>query len=433
MKNITLVLLSFFIVSCGSKLSPKQELAQKIADDKNLVYVDSLARLTIKTGFDIESVHSQIWVREMNTFIEHALEVVPRENIKNAILLFFAMQQPNGETVDGYVLHEDFTWSDNTPYYSKAAPEHVGFKNTVQTDQETSLIQMVGKYILKTGDTAILQEDVAGKTVEERIEDMINYLMTERYNVEYGLLWGAMTADWGDIQPNDSFGKDLNEFSHEAIDVYDNAMMIIALDYLEKVVPDPYKKAKWAQMSDEFSTNTRRYLWDVENAKFIPHIYPSGSPIPTGFDENQIFYHGGTAVAIEAALLTNDEIKDVLDQMVLNVQLSGMPSIGMTMYPAYPKNFFKGSMKTPYVHQNGGDWTWFGGRMIQQLIDNGFVEEAYQQVQPMLKRVVKNKNFFEWYAMGGVPRGSENFKGSAGVLAKSIEMFKAWSKENHPI
>lgn len=432
MKNITLFLLSIFIVSCASKPNPDQELAQKIADDKNLVFVDSLARYTIKQGFNAGNGYSQIWARDMNSFVELAVEVTPQEEIKNAILLFFAMQQPNGEMVDGYVVHEDFTWFDDTPYYSKAAPDHVGFKNTVETDQETSLIQMVGKYILKTGDTAILQEVVVGKTVEERIEDMINYLMAERYNAEYGLLWGAMTADWGDVQPNDSFGCDWNELSHEAIDAYDNAMMIIALDYLEKVVSDPYKKAKWAQMSDEFSTNTRKHLWDVENMKFIPHIYPNGSPIPADFDENQIFYHGGTAVAIEAGLLTKEEIKAVLDQMVLNVQLSGMPSIGLTMYPSYPKGFFEGGMSTPYVYQNGGDWTWFGGRMIQQLIANGFVEEAYEQVQPMLKRVVKNNDFYEWYAMGGVPSGSANFKGAAGVLAKSIEMFNDWSKENQP-
>lgn len=31
--------------------------------------------------------------------------------------------------------------------------------------------------------------------------DMIAYLKKERYNTKYGLLIGATTADWGDVQP----------------------------------------------------------------------------------------------------------------------------------------------------------------------------------------------------------------------------------------
>ena len=82
-------------------------------------------------------------------------------------------------------------------------------------------------------------------------------------------------------------------------------------------------------------------------------------------------------------------------------------------------------MAKPYVYQNGGDWTWFGGRMIQQLVANGFIEEAYDEIRPMIDRVIKNQGFFEWYGMGGVPSGSGHFKGSAGVLAKAIEMMSA--------
>ena len=112
--------------------------------------------------------------------------------------------------------------------------------------------------------------------------------------------------------------------------------------------------------------------------------------------------------------------------MLENVRLSGMPSIGLTLYPTYPEGFFRGGMSKPYIYQNGGDWTWFGGRMIQQLIANGMVKE----VRPMIDRVIKNQGFYEWYGKGGVPSGSGHFKGSAGVLAKAIEMFNQWSEEN---
>lgn len=414
--------------SCTTN-NPQQQLAETILNDTAFHQVDSMARSIIRQGFNAGSGYSQIWARDMNTFIEVACEETNQADIRNAILLFFALQQPNDEMIDGYVLKPDFTWYDNHPYYADAAPDHVGFKNTVETDQESSLIQIVGKYIRKTGDTSILREDVAGRTVSERMDDMVDYLMRERYSEQYGLLFGAMTADWGDVQPNDDFGCDTNELSSRAIDVYDNAMFLIALDYLQEMTDDTLLLKKWKGIREQIAQNVRKHLWDAERKKFIPHLYIDPSPIPAGFDENQIHYHGGTAIAIEAGLLSKEEIAVVNAQMLENVRLSGMPSIGLTLYPTYPEGFFRGGMSKPYVYQNGGDWTWFGGRMIQQLVANGFVEEAYAEIRPMIDRVIKNRGFFEWYGMGGVPSGSGNFKGSAGVLAKAIEMMNDWAEE----
>ena len=234
---------------------------------------------------------------------------------------------------------------------------------------------------------------------------MIDYLMKERYNEQYGLLYGAMTADWGDVQPNDDFGCDMNELSDPAIDVYDNAMFIIALDFMQEMTADNVDKTRWKELRQHIAANTRKHLWDEQRQKFIPHIYLEKSPIPEGFNELDVHYHGGTAIAIEAGLLSPEEIAVVNAQMLENV-------------------------RKPYIYQNGGDWTWFGGRMIQQLIANGMVKEAYEEVRPMIDRVIKNQGFYEWYGKGGVPSGSGHFKGSAGVLAKAIEMFNQWSEEN---
>ena len=420
-------LLGACLFSCAAP-NQEQELAKTILQDKTLQQVDSMARDIIRQGFNAGSGYSQIWARDMNTFIEVACEESDPKDLRNAILLFFALQQPNDEMIDGYVLKPDFTWNDTTPYYSDAAPEHVAFKNTVETDQESSLIQIVGKYIRKTGDRSILAEEVAGRSVLERMDDMIDYLLRERYSEQYGLIYGAMTADWGDVQPNDDFGCDMNELSARAIDVYDNAMLIIALDYLQEMTDDTALLSKWKGLRDRLAKNVRTHLWDTRRQKFIPHIYLDPSPIPAGFDENEVHYHGGTAVAIEAGLLSPEEIRTVNAQMLENVRLSGMPSIGLTLYPPYPDGFFHGAMSKPYIYQNGGDWTWFGGRMIQQLVANGMTQEAYDELRPMIDRVLKNKGFFEWYGMGGVPSGSGHFKGSAGVLAKAIEMLDDWAK-----
>lgn len=431
MNTKNLLAAAFCALACScSTPTPNQQLAQTILNDANLQQVDSMARAVIKSGFNAGSGYSQIWARDMNTFIETACEESDPAQLREAILLFFALQQPNNEMIDGYVLKEDFTWYDDTPYYSDAAPKHVAFKNTVETDQETSLIQIVGKYVAKTGDRTILDEKVAGISVQDRMKLMVEYLLRERYSEPHGLLFGAMTADWGDVQPNDDFGCDMNELSTPAIDVYDNAMFIIALDYLQQLADTDTDKERWKALSKQTSDNVRTHLWDADRQKFRAHIYLDKSPIPEGFNEEEVHYHGGTAVAIEAGLLSYDEIATVNNQMLENVRLSGMPSIGLTLYPTYPEGFFTGGMANAYVYQNGGDWTWFGGRMIQQLARNGYTQEAYDEIQPMIERVVKNDGFYEWYGQGNVPSGSGHFKGSAGVLAKAIEMLNEWAMAN---
>lgn len=410
-----------------------EDLCTTIKNDKSLQIVDSMARAVIRSGLNAGSGYSQIWARDLNTFIETACEEVDRNYLRHAILLFFALQQPNNEMIDGYVLKKDFTWNDDTPYYSPNAPEHVGFKNTVETDQETSLIQLVNKYIRKTNDKSILQEKIAGRTVLQRMNDMIEYLLKERFDATHGLLWGAMTADWGDVQPMDDFGCDLNNLSFKAIDVYDNAMFIIALDAMATMTEDTKARKHWKNLRNKIAVNVRKYLWDKKNNKFIPHIYLDKSPIPKDFDENKIFYHGGTTIAMEAGLMSKEEIKKANAQMLENVRLSQMPSIGLTLYPPYPDNFFHGGMSRPYIYQNGGDWTWFGGRTIQQLIAHGMVKEAYEEMRPMIDRVIKNNGFYEWYGQGNKPSGSGHFKGSAGTLAKAIQMLHTWCNSQTPI
>ncbi len=110
--------------------------------------------------------------------------------------------------------------------------------------------------------------------------------------------------------------------------------------------------------------------------------------------------------------------------MLKNQKLANAQSIGITVYPPYPKGYFMNPFMVPFGYHNGGDWSWWGGRMIQQLILNGFIEEAWEEIQPMVDRVIKNNGFYEWYTIDGIPKGAGNFRGEAGVLAKAIEMLR---------
>lgn len=430
MKKAIIFLLSIVLISCTAKEQNNQALAKRILADQSMQIVDKMARELMKKGFYAGSGYQMVWSRDLNTFIELSCEEYDLKVLRENLLMFFHFQQENGELLDGYVPRAGFTWEDPNTYESKTAPDHIGFKNTVETDQETSLIQAIAKYITKTNDVSILDEKVAGKTVYQRLVIAIEYLLTERYSKEYGLITGATTFDWGDVQVEGGTIVDIDELSHWSIDVYDNAMFAIALENMESFTTDSNEEQRWKELHSSITSNIKKHLWDPANNKFIPHLYLDGSPFPGEFDENAIHYHGGTAIAIEAGILNKKEISKVLSHMKNNVKLSGAPSIGLTLFPPYPKEVLGENVSPPYHYQNGGDWTWFGGRMIQQLLAYGFVEDAYTLAKPMFDRVLENNGFYEWYNMDGTPEGSANFKGSAGVLAKSIAMFRDWAQKH---
>jgi hypothetical protein len=391
-------------------------IKSEILKDSSLNRVKSMAADLIKTGFNAGSGYGEVWIRDFNTFIELSCKLMPRDSIKDRLRVFFQMQGDDGNIVDGYIPKKKADVGYNY-IYSKNAPDFAGHKNTVETDQETSLIQAVYKYVTATKDYNFLNENIDGKSVQSRLSDALEFLMNKRYSPEYGLIYGATTVDWGDVQPETNWGVVLDSTSHLAIDIYDNAMLVIALNNYIELFPG---SKRWEDVRDKIRANIRKYLWDEKGQKFIPHIYLNGSPFPASFDENKINYHGGTTVAIKAGLLNKKEIQEVNEQMLRDVKLSGAMSIGLTIYPPYPEGYFQNKGMYPYGYQNGGDWTWFGARTITQLAKYGFLKEAYDEIKPMIDRVIKNNGFYEWYTVDGKPAGSGSFRGSAGVLYTAI-------------
>ena len=430
-KEFVAVFVLVMLMACSSsvKKGADKELAGLVAQNEYFPLVKGKALEIMKTGFNAGDGYREVWIRDYNTFIELAVQVFPKEELKENLLVFCRMQGDDGNIIDGFTPIEKIGKGETDFSYSKLEPRYAAHKNSVETDQESSLIQAFYKYIKLTGDTSVLTEKVGDKTVAERLEWAMDFLMQHRFNQQYGLIIGATTADWGDVQPEHGWGVDLDANTHPAIDIYDNAMFIIALNNLTELLPAT--KGKWDPIRESIAQNSRKYLWDSAKQKFIPHIYlEKGSPFPADFNENEIYYFGGTAIAVEAGLLSKEEIKISLDEMIKRVKQAGAPSIGLTLYPPYPEGFFANKIMNPeYSYQNGGDWTWFGGRMIQELIKNGFLQEAYEQIQPMVKRVKDNNGFYEWYSVDNKPRGSGTFRGEAGVLYSAITMLEEAVKE----
>lgn len=428
-RGLMLILLILIPLKGFSQLNNK-EISREILADRDLEVVYQKGLEILGTGFNAGTVYAETWIRDLNTFLVHSLLVTPREDVRESLLRFFCFQGFDGNMIDGYMeIPKD---EEIDLYYRSVRHDMAGYafhKNTVETDHETSLIQAVFKYIETTGDKAFLQEEINGMTVLERLQMMLNWLMNNRYSEKFGLIWGATTADWGDVQPNHPWGVKFDETTVPAVDIYDNAMLLIALDNFIELHSDPQVIAQWKETYDQVRDSIRKHLWDKENQKFIPHLYFTCKQFED-IDERQIYYHGGTAVAILAGLLESDEILASLHKMQENVKAAGAQSIGLTLYPTYPEGAFLNPGMGPYQYQNGGDWTWFGARMITALVRHGFAGEAYEELQAMISRVIQNDGFYEWYTIEGEPKGAGNFRGSAGVLMEAIDALRAWANEN---
>jgi glycogen debranching enzyme len=412
----------------GSDSNSNAELAKQILADKRLDQVEAMA-LKLLSGFNAGTSYGEIWIRDFNTFIDGSLRVHDKESVKEKLLLFFKIQGADGNVPDGAVKSDQA----NVGYqyiYSELAPGWAAHKNTVETDQESSLIQAVKKYVDATGDKTILAESIGGKTVLARMDAALQYVLTHRWSEKYGLVIGATTVDWGDMQAQNGWGVAINDQTKWAIDIYDNAMFFMAINDFISLIPEDYHSAiNWKKTAKQLKNNIRKHLWDAKAQKYIPHLYLDGSPFASDFNEREILYTGGTACAILAGLNSKKEISEINRQFIAMTQKEKFATIGMTVYPPYPLAAFPNV--PPYTYQNGGDWTWFGGRMVQALTENGFIAQAYAEISPMIDRVLKNNGFFEWYDVKtGEPKGSGDFRGEAGVLYDAIEQLRTWAKAN---
>lgn len=414
-----------------SETHRKEILAKRILNDKRLDHVQNKAQELFRSkggSFNAGSSYPETWIRDFATFVEIALKTESKDTIKDRLLRFLDFQGEDGNIVDGYVHYLDYR--EQYDYiYSKTAPEYKAHKNTVETDQESSFVMAIARYIRTAGDKEILSVVKNGKTVLQRCEMALDFVRHERFSDKYGLVKGATTIDWTDVQPEHPWGVYLTEDTHWCLDVYDNAMYVMAIDaYLDWIRENGKKYDEWSRLADSIRSKVRKHLWDPERQKFIPHIYLNGSPFASieGFNEDAIYYFGGTVSAILAGMLNEQEIRTAFETMIEIKKRSGSMTIAITNYPPYPEGSFKNKMVRPYIYVNSADWTWWGGRGIEAMIKTGHLDLAYQEIGPFLDRVIQNDGFYEWYSvLDHTPHGSHGFLGSAGALEKAIVLMKA--------
>jgi hypothetical protein len=356
-------------------------------------------------GFRAGTDYPQIWLRDANTIIPASRYFYDKAYLSSWLEEHLAFQEENGSLRD---------WVD-----SRGKSD----KNTTETDQEASAVQ-ASYQIFELLGPGWLEKEIKGEKIIHRLEKSLDFVFRSRFNKEYGLITGAHTADWGDVDMVDEDQKAIyvDEKTHWTADIYDQSMIYQACLNLARMFDSMKKKKKsalWQKKSESIKANSNKWLWQKEKGFYKVHLHLDS--LHHTFDEEDIFAMGGNTVAIISGLATSEKSRQIIAQALKRQKSSKVSTISGTLLPPYPKGLFKHPMlDDPFEYQNGGQWDWFGGRLIYAMFENGFSRMAKEKLIEILKKNLANSGFFEWENREGVGHGSDYFCGSAGSLGKAI-------------
>ncbi|MHC4245069.1 MAG: hypothetical protein ACYSU4_21885, partial [Planctomycetota bacterium] len=77
-----------------------KELAEKILNNPDLTLVLEKGKSILKKGLTAGSGYGEVWIRDLNTFIELALEIQDKAKLRRSLLVFFHFQPNNGNIID---------------------------------------------------------------------------------------------------------------------------------------------------------------------------------------------------------------------------------------------------------------------------------------------------------------------------------------------
>lgn len=356
-------------------------------------------------GFSAGTSYPQIWLRDANTIIPASRYFYDGIDLRSWLEEHLAFQKQNGSLEDWINSREE---SD---------------KNTSETDQETSAVQAAFQIFEILG-PSWLEKKIDKKTIIDRLEKSLQFVLSARQNKKYGLLTGAHTADWGDVDMVDDNQQAIyvDERTHWTADIYDQSMFALACQNLAQMFDAMGQKKKssdWLQKSEWIKKNANKWLWQKGRGFYRIHIHLDS--MQHEFDEDNIFAMGGNTSAMLAGLADKDKCSSIIKVAIARQKSFQMSTISGTLLPPYPKNTFKHpQVDDPYEYQNGGQWDWFGGKLIYSMFEHGFSSLAKEKLIEILKKNLANRGFFEWDNREGAGRGSDLFCGSAGSLGKAI-------------
>jgi hypothetical protein len=359
-------------------------------------------------GFSAGAGYPQIWVRDANTVIPASRYFYPASYMRSWLDELLSYQRQDGSLPD---------WFDS---------RGVTDKNTVETDQETSAVQ-AGRQVHELLGPEWSDRDIRDVQMRERMERALEYVLKDRFDAVHGLIRGGHTADWGDVEMEDADQSALyaGETTRWTADIYDQSMFYQAANDLAQGFDISGRKDKaglWRERAEAVRRNAAKWLWQEDKGFYRVHVH--AGPWRHDLDEDAVFPMGGNAQAMISGLAGgpgDDKRRRIIEQALARQKELGVSTISGSLLPPYPAGFFKHpALDEPYEYQNGGQWDWFGGRLVLAMFESGFAREAREKLLEIARKDIANGGLHEWDTKEGWGRGSDFYSGSAGSLARAL-------------
>jgi hypothetical protein len=380
------------------------------------------------SGFGAGDTYPQIWLRDSATLVDLARYHVPRETLTSWLEEHLAHQKPDGALYDWIAAGPPASFAEWAPkvqgVHGEGARALSADKNTVEADQESSAVATAARVLGFTGNAGWLRKDVAGRTLLQRCDAALSYLLTERRDKASGLVVSGFAADWGDVSP--AYGDQrviyLDDATPRVVGLYTNALAYeaaLGLAAMHEIAGDPSRAASWRTEAAALKAAVDRVLWQPKRGFYRMHA-PAPGPKFDGHDDD-ILAMGGHAVALRSGLIDGERARRVLDVLEARRRKLKLDTIAFTLLPPFRAELFKHpAVKEPWTYQNGGQWDWFGGRLVLAEMELGRAYAAHAHLLALAAKAQKSDGLFEWHTRDGQGRGSGRYAGSAGALGAAV-------------
>ena len=357
------------------------------------------------SGFAAGTAYPQIWLRDAATIIPASRFFYERPFLQSWLEEHLAFQKEDGGLED---------WIDSRGKFDK---------NTTESDQEASAVRAAAEVSAIVG-PAWLETKIEGETILSRLQRALRFILDHRFDSSHGLVKGAHTADWGDVDLGrpDQSAIYADASTHWTADIYDQSEFYGAARDLAKMLAAAGRRGEskfWDDRAALVRKSADRWLWQGEKGFYRVHIHLDS--LRHAFDEDAIFALGGNTEAINSGLASEEQGRRIIETAVARQKEFGVSTISGVLLPPYPKGVFKHPMMDdPYEYQNGGQWDWFGAGLVRAMFEHGFSRLAREKLAEIARKNSANKGLYEWDTPGGQGRGSAFYSGSAGSLAGAI-------------
>ncbi len=295
-------------------------------------------------------------------------------------------------------------------------------KATAVSDEETSVIEIAYQHFRMGGGVDWLGTKIGSKTVLERLNGALDYVLNSRRDGATGLIFRAHTSDWGDVKlEGGEHPTDLLPGDAVTASIFDQALTFRALGQLAEMnsaAGSDEAGSRYSSIQTEIRKSTDVNLWSDALGRYVIHRHLSTLDHP--FDESAIVSFGN-AMAVHTGLATDAQASSILDKLEAAALLAGTRRAGLSLWPPYPAGTFNHPNMQPFTYQNGGVWDWWAGVQILAEFERGASNMAFGHLVEAARHWKGSGVVPEWFHLpSGTDQGSSDFGGAAGTLGLAV-------------